>query len=171
MWELCLITCKMADSITAVASAVAALAASAGLIYIARQLHNARQTLQFAAAEHLYSRMHDIHKLFLDRPELRPYFYERVRPGRWSGHKRKAEVMAELLADFFQQVFLELNTLPLQTRAGWREYMSHVLRHSPTLLNFVESHRAWYPSNFAGELLGPTCRTTPSTPPESPRDL
>ena len=131
--------------VSASANVFMALATAIGFIFVYKQIRS-------SSADHLYGRMHDIHKLFLQKPELRRYLYD-LKPPSVEDYSDEALIMAEMVADFFQQVFLELDHLPSVTAEGWRCYMRDILKNSPALRNFVLAKEEWYPSNFVEQLL------------------
>jgi hypothetical protein len=121
------------------------------------QAHNDHRTSQAATVEHLYCRMNEIHMMFLQYPALRGFFYNNRMPADDDSMelKTRVDIACELMADFFQQVFLEVELLPAGTAEGWRNYMTSVLNNSKVTRDYVERHRPWYPSNFADKLLNP----------------
>ncbi|OHE85680.1 MAG: hypothetical protein A2579_03975 [Lysobacterales bacterium RIFOXYD1_FULL_69_11] len=136
-------------AVSGIAESLSALFVLFGFWFVVRQLRS-------SSVEHLYCRMHDIHRMFIEHPELRTYFYENTAlPSNDPELVVRIHAAAELLADFFQQVFLELDLLPKNAALGWRLYMTDVLDRSQVLQSYVNRHRSWYPSNFVGQLLFP----------------
>lgn len=132
------------EAISAVADVSMVVVTIVGFVFIYKQIRS-------ASAEHLYSRMHDIHKIFLTYPELHKCLYD-PEPPSVENYTEEQMIMGEMMADFFQQVFLELNHLPSKTADGWRSYMKDVLNESPALKNFVKSRERWYTSDFVRKL-------------------
>lgn len=136
------------DVVMAVGTVLGALFTALGLGFIIIQLRAARRQLTITTFENLYSRMQGIHEIFLEKPHLRPFFY--------SGESVKEEaedyaevcIIAEMLADFFQQVCLQLDLMPPKTAQGWRAYMSDVAGKSPALRAHLRKNSAWYPSRL-----------------------
>lgn len=135
------------QAISALAELLGALLVLVGFGFVVRQLRS-------NSVQQLYCRMYEIHRLFIEKPYLRPYFYENWDvPDRASWLAVEVDATSEMLADFFQQVFLELDLLPRSAASGWRIYMKDTLDHSQVLQRYVNAHRDWYPSNFVGKLL------------------
>lgn len=144
-------------------AALTLVVTASGLFWIARQLEQAQASLISSTSEHLYSRMHDIHKLFIEKPELRAYFYEgKEKPTAYDDPIRYAEVSqaAEMLCDFFHQVILELETVPADDRnyksemyrdlaEGWTSYIKDVYKRSPAFREHYRKNRSWYTSSLA----------------------
>lgn len=59
-----------------VAAALAPPLTVASIYFVVRQLRKNEEATWSTTVEHVHSRMHDIHRIFLDQPGLRPYFYE-----------------------------------------------------------------------------------------------
>lgn len=136
-----------------------------GLFSIFRQIEQSQATLISEISDKAYARMHDIHKLLIEEPELRPYFYEgkeNVKPETQEGpaFERYQQVaqMAEVLCDFFHQVILSLDTVPKQDqlekaemyddlRYGWTCYIKDVFKRSPALRQHYVANKPWYTSN------------------------
>ncbi len=120
-----------------------------GFAFIYLQLKDAKKALSITTYENLYSRMHDIHKYFLENPELRDYFYCSKECKRLDVVTlQKLEIVAEMMADFFQQIHLQAAMMPPSTAKGWKNYIKTVVKNSPVLRAFLEKHKDWYPSNF-----------------------
>ena len=106
-----------AEITSALANISMAVLTSIGFFYVYKQI-------RASAVDHLYSRMHDIHKIFMLKPELRRYFYDTKQlPADGKDDAAEVSILAEMIADFFQQVFLELDHLPPVAAKGWRCYM------------------------------------------------
>ena len=132
------------DIVTALASVVAA--SFAGLAFW--QLKAAREQLAITTFEHLYGRMQGIHEQFLQKPELRDYFYSGKIVGPDDTKAREVDIIAEMLADFFQQVHLQLGFMPLKTARGWRAYSMEIVERSPALQAYLLANATWYPSDL-----------------------
>jgi hypothetical protein len=131
--------------VSAVATVIGATATALGVWFLVGQLRSARKQLTVTAFEHLYSRMQGIHEQFLHQPALRRYFYD-GKPIEDAGESEREEVviLAEMLADFFQQVHLQLDLMPRKAAQGWRAYIEDIIRRSPALRDFLRAHGAWY---------------------------
>jgi hypothetical protein len=132
------------DVVTATASV--ATAALAGLAFW--QLKAARKQLTITTFEHLYGRMQGIHEQFLLKPELRDYFYSRKNVAENDPIVREVNIAAEMLADFFQQVHLQLEYMPPKTASGWKAYSREIVDSSPALQAFLLANPTWYPSDL-----------------------
>ena len=140
---------KWTDELQAYCAIAMVILTGVGFLFLNLQLKDAAQTHQITTYENIYSRMHDIHKLFLENTELRGYFYD----GWTTAHAdpqtlKKLTILAEMMADFFQQIHLQLGMMTPNTAKGWRNYMSSIMEKSPILCTFFQEHKDWYPSRF-----------------------
>jgi hypothetical protein len=131
--------------ISAVASSMMVITTAFGFRYVYKQI-------QATTVDHLYSRMHDIHKVLLDKPDLWRLLCS-SEPPPIAELSTEARIMVEMVADFFQQVYLELDHLPRNASLGWQRYMKDVFQRSPALHNFVVSKSDWYDRDFVSNLL------------------
>lgn len=140
---------KWTDELQAYCAIAMVILTGVGFLFLNLQLKDAGQTHQITTYENIYSRMHDIHKLFLENTDLRGYFYN----GQTTTHTdpeslKKLKILAEMMADFFQQIHLQLDMMPPNTAKGWENYMASILKESPILRKFFQEHEDWYPSRF-----------------------
>ncbi len=140
---------KWTDEAQAFSDIALVILTGLGFFFINLQLRAARKARQIATYEDLYSRMHDIHKVFLEYPELRKYFYE----GKHNKHEdaatiQRLQTIAEMMTDFFQQIHLQIESMPPSTAQGWKNYINTIVDNSPVSNTFLHKHQNWYPSNF-----------------------
>lgn len=141
------------DSPQYVVAALGPLLTVASIYFVVRQLRRNEEAVWATTVDQVHARMHDIHRIFLDAPELRGYFYDGLpAPGpAASGTDNarlatKARVMAEMICDYFEQIIWHSRHLPTQqARAGWRVFMMRMFQDSPTLRQHMKAHRSMYP--------------------------
>lgn len=134
-------------------SHVTAICAVTGLITTLFGLGFAMKQIRSAAVDRLFARMHNFHQLFLDKPELREFFYG----GRHFKHDIddvRVLVTAEALTDFFQQIYYELPNMPKRARGGWRNYIRDLTKRSSVLQSHIIQNSDWYHPNFVDWLVG-----------------
>ena len=136
------------DIVVAVGTVLGAVFTALGLGFIVVQLRAARRQLTITTFEHLYSRMQGIHEMFMAKPHLRPFFYAGKEMKEGADNYEEVCIAAEMLADYFQQVSLELDLMPPKTAQGWKAYMSDVVSRSPALRVHLSSNAAWYPTRL-----------------------
>jgi hypothetical protein len=106
--------------------------------------HGVRATLA-SVYQGMNDNMLQINRLFVDRPSLRPYFYEEQELDRESTEERKRiEATAELFISFIDNVLTQMPLLPSHLAQPWRTYFASVTTSSPALREFWKRHREWY---------------------------
>jgi hypothetical protein len=103
--------------------------------------------------------MREIFMLFIDRPELRPYFYDgKALPHRTSQRYRVLSI-AEMFSDTLEAGLLVTRLTPAaESYEDWFSYCHDMLKSSPALVFMVHSHPAWWPHLF--RLLNSSTSTT-----------
>jgi hypothetical protein len=142
----------------AVASVAAGLASLGTLLVVAGQLRTlsrqtreqARQTQATAEAirASVYlstmQSMVSIDQFLADRPRLRADLYGH-RPDSWRNRRRQQrDAGAEMLFDLFKMVLVTAEYHEIDEVEGWRNYITSVMRESPTLQDFWRQNRNWY---------------------------
>ena len=93
----------------------------------------------------------EIDKIFLERPHLRPYFYDSKDPSKIRDEKTLHEVMivAEYQLDFFDLVMTQLDYIPTdedsqEDKANWKKYFEDSFAKSPALCKRIGDNPDWY---------------------------
>ncbi|OHV40794.1 hypothetical protein BBK14_32440 [Parafrankia soli] len=89
----------------------------------------------------------ELHSVFLERPELRAYFYDsKAQPSEGSDRDRVL-TLAEMFADVLEVGLLTTRLVPsTDSNDDWTSYTRHICDHSPALVEFVRQHPEWYPN-------------------------
>jgi hypothetical protein len=92
------------------------------------------------------SNLHQVFQIFIERPELWPYFYESKDPP-LRGHKRvRINVVAETLGDIFEDGLVAHSLIPTSRSSGdWVRYCRLVLTVSPIMNEIMQSNPDWWP--------------------------
>ncbi|GAA4561249.1 hypothetical protein GCM10023193_23680 [Planotetraspora kaengkrachanensis] len=111
----------------------------------------ARQTkisnaLAGTTASQQVSSMREIYAVFIDHPELRPYFYDgKPCPGRES---RRARVLAvaEMFADAMEGNLITSRLIAKsESHDDWIAYCCEMVANSPALAGLIRDHPEWWP--------------------------
>ena len=113
------------------------------IYFVLRQIRLNQRTYRERSYGDLYSQQQAITKLFFDRPELRPYFYDGV-PCSDEKHRVPCEILAEQMVVSFEFVWLILPTLPEDVQDGWVHFMEYIYAKSPSLQSHICTHSNWY---------------------------
>lgn len=95
-------------------------------------------------------RLREICMVFVDHPELRPYFYSGKPSPRRGSRQRQVLTIAELLADTLESGLFSYRVVPSSIYLdNWTSYSDHMLTVSPVLNRLVSSHPGWWPNLYA----------------------
>jgi hypothetical protein len=154
-------------TIAAVIQMVAAVIGFPVLIY---QVLKLRNNLEGATQDRLYAHYTEICKLFIQNPELRPYFYGRSEDaGKIVTRERaqecndnltaaKVAFMCEAILGLVEHAVLQKKNLPGDAwRNCWRPYAMERLEQSEVLENFFPLNADWYSRRMNKEMNSMKC--------------
>lgn len=128
------------------------------VLLLAWQTVSAARATRASLYQNIATLMIEIDRFFIERPELRPYFYESADVADGAPDCGVVTSTAEMLADFFENVLDQVPALREEdTLKLWESYMGDVLGSSPALRRHILAHPSWY----SKELQGRTARATP----------
>jgi hypothetical protein len=153
------------EAATALATIALARITATGFLFLRRQLIESRESLktQTDAIEsqtrwQVYQLSFDAYRIFIDSPELYPYFYRgQPAPTDETLHDR-LRATAELLLDYFEGIVLSKGNLAAPTRDLWKGYMQEIFGASPVLHEFWLEKRGRYAAEL-GDAMLPQSRT------------
>jgi hypothetical protein len=86
-----------------------------------------------------------VDRLFIDHPELRPYFYSEKLVSENDTDYHKVLAAAEYILDFFSAIVMQAKHFPeIWPRLEWEEYMVDMFARSPALCDYLKSVSNWY---------------------------
>ena len=92
----------------------------------------------------LSSAMLDIDRLFVERPELRPYFYDGVDIPCGFDEEQRVLATAELMCDFFDDCTAQAHLLDAASNDVWRNFARGIARTSPAVRAHWLRNGEWY---------------------------
>jgi len=126
---------------------VQAYATIVGFFFLHRQILLQRVEIQKQNDWAIYQSGIDSLSLFLEHPEIRPFFYKRDTPLPMEDSvlRNKVMTMAEVLSDHWEIVFLSKEKKGTIVDDMWLTYIKNIYYKSPTLQFFlredIEGHR------------------------------
>jgi hypothetical protein len=103
-----------------------------------RQLENARQQPEIQLVQSAMSATSDHLRIFVERPYLRPYFYDdRAWAEGDAAGDDEVKAMAELLLNTFASAIIHSASFPQYPVRGVEQTIRFHLRHSPALRSFL----------------------------------
>lgn len=125
----------------------------AGFLVIVRSLAMTRRqtkemtdTLKAAAHQADTAHMLAVDALFVNQPDLRPYFYSQKEVDRDHPDYDKVQAMAGLLLDYFGAIAYQRPHIPqIYPNTWWDPYFINMFANSPMLCAYLEEHEEYYP--------------------------
>jgi hypothetical protein len=120
---------------------------AAGLIW--GQIRQVAKNTKGSSYQSLYDTMIGIDKLFLqpDILKLKPFFYEGKSPETPNDWQLGLAV-AEVLCDFFDNVFHQQAFMPKGTPEAFKKYIQLIWNQSPVFKKYIEKYGHMYPDAF-----------------------
>lgn len=116
----------------------------------ARQTEYVARSLASSLSESINGQVEEITRLFIEYPEMRPYFYKGQPIDENHADYARAEAIAELLLDTLFGIFEQARRSGEVYRPGqrgganWKEYISDSFAQSPILVKFLTERQSWY---------------------------
>jgi hypothetical protein len=130
-------------------SDVQAIASVVGFVVIIYQIRQLKRAVQSDTHSKLYSHYLEVTKLWLQKPQLRPYFYEgktldESAPN-YQDMRREIDVMCEVILGLLEHAVLQKTNLPGDSwKNCWKAYAEERYTCSPDLSKFFSVNRNWY---------------------------
>lgn len=83
-----------------------------------------------------------LNQIFIEQPELRPYFIEGGELPK--GQEQKAKAMASMYLNILDTVWSMEEAMDDRDRAAWMKYIHHQIRSVPIINTLYEKQREWY---------------------------
>ena len=125
--------------------------ATAGMELTRETMELSKASMKSSMYEIMNAQTLEMDKIFLERPHLRPYFYDSKDPSEIRNEKTLHEVMivAEYQLDFFDLVMTQLDYIPTDEdsaldKANWKKYFEDSFSTSPALCQRIGHDPEWY---------------------------
>jgi hypothetical protein len=157
--------------VAAVAGAVSAILVPGALWLAARQWREmAKQTersviaIKSSVYQSFASQLQEIALLFIERPELRKYFYDGSDAPRKEPQATQARALAAVFLDFMDTVAVQVVSIPEQDRDVWFAFFRDLLTTSPVIRQCWADTAEWYSLDLR-RVLGTPGGPAAGTPP------
>jgi hypothetical protein len=118
-------------------------------VYLGAQVEKMQEQTELAINDAFYAKAFEMQQIFVERPELWPYFHhgQDLAPDTPPETVAQLEAIALLKLDYFEliEMIYRVDLMDEENVAGTRSYMLHGIRNSPVLRRLYERHRDWYP--------------------------
>lgn len=116
----------------------------AGFVLVRNQLRAERRSLETQTSWQMYETSISILTVFVEHPEIRPYFYDGRPAPTEEPLRSRVLATAELVADHMESVVLSQDAVQAGTGAVWVRYMQGIYRRSPVLRWFLAHENEGY---------------------------
>lgn len=128
------------------------LVALFGFFLVSQQLRIGRESMNAQARGLIYQLSHNVYKLFVDRPELRPYFYGDIPIPTEEPERSQVLSAAELLCDYFEHIYFAGEQLAPELKDTWCSYMRMLYQSSDALKHYLDGMDSQYSPSFLSEI-------------------
>lgn len=91
------------------------------------------------------SQMFDVDSIFINHPEMRPYFYSRKEINEDDPAYNKALAISEFLLDYFGSILIQRKQYPnVWPTNWWHPYFVDLFANSPLLCHRLKATKEWY---------------------------
>lgn len=130
--------------------AVGAIVGLAGLIW---SIWSLRKATFASVYQGIAGQMHEIDKLFVEKPELRPYFYGDTPLPEDCNERQRVLATAELIIDFADNLVAQRPFLPRKYERGYDDYLRELYGSSLAMQRFwSDCGKRWYKSEELNNL-------------------
>jgi hypothetical protein len=123
---------------------IGALISLLGFIFLIRQIRLNRLSLENQTRSSIYQLSYNVYRLFIEHPDLRPYFYDGKALPESEPERSKVLAAAELLTDFFESIVHSSHIIDPDLRGTWFRYMQDTYRHNPVFQDYIETRGDHY---------------------------
>ena|SRR2546429_7841826 len=121
------------------------------LIFVWLQIRQSKQqtmVAQLSNYHNLYLMWFYVDKVFVEHPEMRPYFYEKADTLTAPDDvKQRLSAVSHMILDCFDDVYHHLDHLPPITRRAWDLFIKDMCKHT-SLKDFLQKNDQWYSADF-----------------------
>ena len=137
-------------ALTAIGAFILPFITLGGFLLVIKQLKSERETLETQTREQVYQASLGILKMFVEHPDLRPYFYDSIVMPVQALEISKVLAACEVMGDHWENILLSKKSLDEETLGVWKNYMVGIYSTSPSLQYFLLHEGYRYSSNFLG---------------------
>jgi len=122
------------------------------LILLIIQIRDLKKTVRGQTYQAVYSDMQRLDRFFFDNMKFHEHFYEKKELESDDQTKLQARIIAEMILDFSDNLYLQQPTIDPQQFKEWEAYFDFPYENSPILGEVLESRKAWYDPEYRGRM-------------------
>src|SRR5262249_55265000 len=139
--------------VAAVAAALATAMSIAQVMLLRRQLKNEDRVRVATFYQNVQALFLRLDLIFLERPELRPYFYDGQAPTD-ATTALQVNALAEYITDMAESCTAAEDVLP-ELIGDWDDFFNYIYRSSPALREYWDEFGHLFPARVKRALTGP----------------
>jgi len=116
-----------------------------GLVLVLWQLRRVSQTIEGNAFSSSFSELREIHKVFVDYPVLRPYFFDDKALSPESDDYQQARAVAEMYLDAFVHMYLLRSRFPKDLHRHIDLLIKDMVNRSNFLAGYLKENYTYMP--------------------------
>jgi hypothetical protein len=116
-----------------------------GLAFVLWQLRRLRQTIEGNAFSSSFSELREIHKVFVDHPGLRPYFFDDEAVSPKSADYQQARAVAEMYLDAFVHMYVLRSRFPEDLHHHMDLLIKDMVNRSSFLAGYLKENYTYMP--------------------------
>lgn len=124
-----------------------------GIWLVLRQLRQVRLTILGNAFSNSFSELREIHKIFVEHPDLRPYFFDNEALSRDAETYQKAKSVAEMYLDAFIHMYLLRPRFPAELRNHIDLLIEDMVTRSGFLADYLQENARFMPPALNSQVL------------------
>jgi len=128
-----------------------------GVPFVAWQINLAINSIEDNAQNFLSSGVQEINKVFIEKPELWPYFEEGLKASKEDKNYNAVMALADMHIDFFDALWIQTDNIDSLYEGddwnSWNNWIMNVTKNSPNLCERFDDTKRFYSKGFANYLL------------------
>jgi hypothetical protein len=127
------------------------IATGVSVIFLARQINLLRKDVISSSYHNIHFMMIDIDKEFVQYPQYRKFFYEKMNPDsvmiqlKENDDIIKVTILCEMMADYFDNVYHHRKTVPNDAYNAFKQYMREIYKSSIVFQAYLDIRHKWFP--------------------------
>jgi hypothetical protein len=111
-----------------------------GLVAVVISLQQVNRSLKANAVAKMYDEIHEVHRVFIDHPDLRPVFFNDARIDGSDANYLRCRGIAEMFLDIFEHVYRLRGQAFENEQANWLRYIRHMCDSSGFLCSYLQEN-------------------------------
>lgn len=128
---------KLVNWIAVIAAAISAISATSAWV-------SSKRARKVTASGQIGAVLIELNQVFVNQPELRPYFIEGAKLPK--GQEQKAKALASMYLNILETVWSMEGSMNSKEQVSWTKYIRHQIRTVPIVDDLYERQKEWYPN-------------------------